>query len=165
MTIHHIRLIVRVFRKFLKKETLQKYVKNQFGTELKLIFGVKTRWNSLCDMLERFLKLKDCIMKAMIDLKINLQLDIDDFTKLENLVAALKPTKTTVEVFCKQNANLIKADAALNALLDHLQNQEIDVLRSLYFNLVMKLKERRTIGTDVLNTCFLAKYIRRFTAI
>ena len=117
-TIQHVRSIVRVFRRSaLKNETLQKYVKCQFGTELKLIFDVKTRWNSLCDMLEQFLKLKDCIMKAMIDLKIKLQLDEDDFTKLENLVAALKLTKATVEVLCRR-----------------LQNQETDVSRSLYFN-------------------------------
>ena len=149
--IQNVRSTIRIFRKApLKNETLQKYVKSELGKELMLILDCKTRWNSLCDMLERFLKLKDCIMIALNILKIKPLLNDDDFDHLEKLVAALKPVKAIVEVLCRRDANLIKADAALNALLEHLQSQETDISRRLYFSLITKLKERRTIVSDVL---------------
>ena len=45
-------------------DRLQDFVKHKFKTELKLILDCKTRWKSLLAMLERFLKLKECISKT-----------------------------------------------------------------------------------------------------
>lgn len=68
--IEKVRKIVRMFRKSpLKNETLQKYVKIEFNTELQLLLDIKIRWNSLLVMLERFAKLKTSIFKAMLDLE------------------------------------------------------------------------------------------------
>ena len=64
--INKVRKICRIFRKSpLKNEKLQDFVKDQHGKELKLILDCKTRWNSLLCMIERFLKLKQCIPKAL----------------------------------------------------------------------------------------------------
>ena len=49
----------------LKNDRLQDFVKNEFSEELKLILDCKVRWNSLLAMIERFLKLKNCISKAL----------------------------------------------------------------------------------------------------
>ena len=81
--IKNIRSTVCLFRNSpLKNKYLQKYVQNEFGISLNLILDCKTRWNSLSDMLERFLKLKDCVMKALIDLKVKSTLDEIDFQQL-----------------------------------------------------------------------------------
>ena len=58
-----VRRICRMFLNSpLKNDRLQDFVKNE---ELKLILDCKVRWNSLLAMNERFLKLKNCISKAL----------------------------------------------------------------------------------------------------
>lgn len=49
---------------------LQKYVKIELNKELKLILDVRTSWNSLVAMLERFIVLKSYILKAVMDLNL-----------------------------------------------------------------------------------------------
>lgn len=52
------RSIIRFFRKSpFRNITLQKHVKTEFGAELVLLQDVRTRWNSMLTMIERFLKL------------------------------------------------------------------------------------------------------------
>ena len=69
--IQKIRKVVKIFRSLPTKndKVLQKYVKEEFGKELSLVLYSKTRWNSLVSMIERFVKLKNCIKKSLIDLK------------------------------------------------------------------------------------------------
>ena len=68
---------------------LQKYVREQFGKELMLILDTKTRWNSLMFMLERFLELKDCIRKAVIDLNLTMNISDDEFTAISLIISIL----------------------------------------------------------------------------
>jgi hypothetical protein len=49
-------------------EVLQKYIKAEFGKEIQLMIDVKIRWNSLHFILERFDKVKNWILKSLIDL-------------------------------------------------------------------------------------------------
>lgn len=64
--IEKVRKIVRTFRKSpLKMEILVKHS----GSDTPLILDTKTRWNSLSDMLERIIYLKEAVQKALIDLK------------------------------------------------------------------------------------------------
>ena len=71
---HKVRIVVQMYRKSpLTNDFLQMYVKCMFLKELMLILGVKTRWNSLVAILERFLELKACILKAIIHFKRNSQ--------------------------------------------------------------------------------------------
>lgn len=68
VTINKVRKIVKIFRKSpTRNEKLQMYVVSEYGKELMLKLDSKTRWNSLLDMLERFLKVKNSVAKAMID--------------------------------------------------------------------------------------------------
>ena len=73
----------------------------------------RTRWNSLADMLERVAKLKILIQKALIDLKIDLELSENEFRRLADLSRVFQILKATVEELCKRTANLISANAAL----------------------------------------------------
>jgi len=81
------RKVVKIFRNSpLKSEVLAKY--SDSGLTLKV--DVKTRWNSLCDMLERVHKLKSAICKALIDCQEPLVLTEKDFHTIEEIVKSKK---------------------------------------------------------------------------
>ncbi|KAL5270755.1 hypothetical protein ACHWQZ_G001435 [Mnemiopsis leidyi] len=64
-----VRATVRKYRKSpLKDEVLQSYIKADHGKPKALVLDVKTRWSSLCTMLDTFLKVFTQIMKAQIDI-------------------------------------------------------------------------------------------------
>jgi hypothetical protein len=68
--IHDEQLFLRKLVKYFKNSTvrnsiLQKHVIEDFNKDLKLILDGETRWNSL---VERLLKLKNCIRKDLIDI-------------------------------------------------------------------------------------------------
>ena len=64
-----VRKDVKFFRKSPKSnEFLQENIKKEFGKELKLILDVRTRWNSLYAMLERYVKVRMCVVKTLKDL-------------------------------------------------------------------------------------------------
>jgi len=58
-----VRAVVRIFRRSPTKNDaiLQTYVKREFGKELSLSLDCHTCWNSLFDMLSRFLQLRDAV--------------------------------------------------------------------------------------------------------
>lgn len=62
--------------------------------------------------------MQSCIQKAMIDLKLPMNLDDHDFITIKETVEALKPVKSTVELICRRDTNLIKVDVAICFLLE-----------------------------------------------
>ena len=63
-------------------------------------------------MIERFILLKKCISKALLDLSIEHDRPVSaaEFLFLNELKCALEPMKLTVEVLCRKNATLLTAD-------------------------------------------------------
>ena len=55
-----VRTVMKMFRKTLQNEILQKHIQAQLNTELKLIVGSKTRWNSHLEMIKIFVRTKKC---------------------------------------------------------------------------------------------------------
>ena len=108
------RRIVKFFRKSPKKnETLQTHVKNEFHKEFILILDSKTRWNSLLEMIERFLKLKKCIEKALIDLDQQFSVSQGEYLLLDDILFSLQPMKLAIEALGRRDANLLTADGIL----------------------------------------------------
>nr|CAH7763592.1 unnamed protein product [Callosobruchus chinensis] len=64
-----VRKTVKLFRKAPRKydDVLQKHVVSEFGREYALLLDSRTRWSSMAVVLERFLKFKASITKALID--------------------------------------------------------------------------------------------------
>ncbi|KAJ8705018.1 hypothetical protein PYW08_012338 [Mythimna loreyi] len=82
--INKVRKVAKLFRKSpTKQAVLKKYVEEDFHKELKLITDCKTRWSSLADMLERFLKIKICVRKALIDVGSGIDFTESEYTTLE----------------------------------------------------------------------------------
>lgn len=62
-----VRKVVNLFRRSpLKNDTvLQPYIIKDHGKQLSLIIDCVTRWNTLCDMIQRFVLVKDSIKRAL----------------------------------------------------------------------------------------------------
>lgn len=149
--IKKLRKIVKMFRRSsLKNDILQKYVKETENKEKGLILDVKTRWNSLVDMLERFISLHDCIQKALIDLKSKISFTDEDFKVAEAVFLVLQPIKVSVEALCRRDANLITADASLKFIMDKLRKIDNEFSIKMQTALEIRIKERRTDVSGVL---------------
>ena len=119
--IQKVQKVVKIFHSLPTKndKVLQKYVKEVFGKKLSLVLDSKTRWNSLVSMIERFVKLKNCIKKSLIDLKSPFLFSDAEFEMLSNILSFLLPIKLTVETICRQDATLLSADAAIQFMMNN----------------------------------------------
>lgn len=156
--IDKVRKIARMFRRSpLKNEALQAYVKIDHSTELTLILDSKTRWNSLANMLERFYKLRNCVQKAIVDLKPDLtplqkslSLDEEELKTISDIVNALLPLQVAVEALCRRDANLITADAVFLFTLQKLKELNSNLSLQLFEALSKRVSERRNDLSGVL---------------
>ena len=141
--IQKIRTVMKLFRKSpTKNDILQKHIKEQFGKELQLILDVKTRWNSLFSMLQRFYHVKNCILKSLIDVEPTFSFGEDDFTMISNLLEVLEPVKLACESFCRRDATLSTADATISFMINNLGSS--DLAQRLKESLTRRINERRT---------------------
>lgn len=154
--IQKVRKTVRLFRKSPVKcdELLYKYTQLEFGKDIVLLLDCKTRWSSLFTMLERFLQLKNCIEKAVIDVKCK-KIMIDNFTtveweKIEEIVLALRPLKLAVEALCRSDSSLLTADTILRFALNQLFSLKSETSDMLHASLLIRIGERRRLRSDVL---------------
>lgn len=147
-----IRKVVKIFRKSPTKndKILQKHVKEEFNKEYSLILDCKTRWNSLLAMLERFEMLRNCIRKSLIDIKSEINFTEDELELLSSTILALQPVKAAVEQLCCEDANLFIADITLKFMIDELTSQNTVLSIELKEALLDRIKERRTVYSDVL---------------
>lgn len=147
-----IRKVIRLFRKSPTKndDILQRHVKEEKGKELSLTLDSKTRWNSLLAMLERFFDLKNSVRKSLIDLKSDISFTEDEMELLSNTISALQPIKIAVEALCRADIDLYVADAALEFMLQELATQSFFLSNNLKEELIERIKERRTIYSDIL---------------
>jgi hypothetical protein len=100
-------------------------------------------------MLERFIKLKDCIHKALYDLKIVFDFTEEDFINLKHLVNALEPIKEAVEKLSSRGIDLLEADLFFEYMLDKLYEQDSEISFALRFALIDRIKARRTILSNL----------------
>lgn len=123
--IKKVRNTVRTINKSqVKLDILKKHTKDEFGKEITPILDCKTRWSSLANMIKRFLELKSCIQKTMIDIGKTSNFSNHDFNILEEVSAVLEILKVTLESFCRRDANLLTADTALKFCLKKLDSRE-----------------------------------------
>ena len=160
--IKKVRSVVKLFRKSpTKNDVLQKYVKEEFGKEIQLIIDIKTRWNSLYSMLQRFYELKSCILKSLIDLKSNWSFEEEELHKVHTLVMTLEPVKLGVEALCRRDATLLTADTTISFMLNNLGSSDFAI--RLKESLARRINERRTYASSLLQ--FLHKQNQEYTCL
>lgn len=155
-TISKLRRIVSLFhRSSVKNEILQKFVKKMNdGRELKLKMDSKTRWGSLHDACERFLKLLEPVKAALNHKEIDkgvLWTEIDS-KRLKELVDVLHPAKMAVQFLSKKSVNLIDCNTTINFLLNNLKEQPHQLSQDIYIAIKDKIHKRRH---DVLQSLIL----------
>lgn len=153
------RALVKLFRKSpLKNITLQKYVKEEIGHELNLLLDIRTRWNSMMQMVERFLKLKNAIKKALIDLNMSSMWRDDNIDVLESLLVVLHPVKLSVEALSRKDATILTSEAIIDVLINKLKTMENNLAATFVNHLMSKIENRRNI-----NLITLIKYLHNPT--
>jgi len=142
-----VRKIVKLFKVSpLKNNILQKYVKDEYGEgkEFSALLDCRTRWNSIQVMLERFLKIKNSIKKALIDLKLeHLFIEEDDVKNIETLSNTLKPITMAVNELSRRNMNLLTSEGVFKFLFESLETQQTEFSNSMILSLKLRLEERR----------------------
>lgn len=141
------RYLVKLFRKSpLKNITLQKYVKAECEQELNLLLDVKTRWNSMLCMTERFLKLKNAIKKALIDLDMSSKWNENNISTLEILLKILQPTKLSVETLSRKDTTMIlKSETVIDILLKELNSMDCNLAKTFLESLKIRINKRRNL--------------------
>ena len=120
-----VRRICMMFRNSpLKNDRLQDFVKNEFNEELKVILDCKVRWNSLLAMIERFLKLKNCISKALRVIASTENVFEEEWAMLNNLVEVLRPLEIVLKLASSEDATLLKADMLMKVCFNKLSNKD-----------------------------------------
>ena len=111
--------------------------------ELSLILDRKTRWSSMFQMIERFILLKKCIFKALLDLSIAHDITQAEFLFLDEMKAALKPVKLAVEAMSRQDATLLTAEGIFLFLIREMKKQRTTLAKKLLSTVKNRIQQRR----------------------
>jgi predicted house-cleaning NTP pyrophosphatase (Maf/HAM1 superfamily) len=107
------------------------------------MIDLKIQWNSLHFMLERFDKVKNCILKSLIDLGSSISFDKVELNMIHNLVTTLEPVKLAVEALCRRDTSLLSsADTTISFMINSLGKSDLAV--QLKKSLSRRMNQRRT---------------------
>lgn len=143
-SVERVRKIARYFHKSpVSNDKLRECIKQDNGKELVLILDCRTRWNSLADMLDRYIQLHRPVTKTLIDINPALIMANDELAHIKQLSSCLKPVKMGVESLCKRDTTLIKADGIFIFMMDQLSKQETPLSLEMRDAIVSRFTERR----------------------
>lgn len=89
------------------------------------------------------MEIKSAVQKSLIDLRSGTTFTEDEFDVLEDILSALKPIKTAVELLGSRQMTLLSADANLKFLLSKLKQTNRPIFQK-FFALQIRINERRT---------------------
>jgi hypothetical protein len=87
----------------------------------------------------------------LIDINSSLKFSETEIKLLEEVIGALQPVKIAAEAICREDANLFTADIIFKFMLDELSEQKNIFSDELKDALLKRIKERRTVYSDVLH--------------
>ena len=124
-------------------------------THLSPIIDCKTRWDSLLDMLTRFVTIQRELNYVYVDLNKEWEIDHKDMQMVKILVAILEPCKTFVGKMSVENRNLVFADKAAAEMIEKIQivkekYAENSFIANFLHQLKLSFAQRRTELSDIL---------------
>lgn len=144
--------IIKSVRKMMIKLSRSKKLRYELRkyTDLAPIVDVKTRWNSMCLMLERTLQIFTPIRQAALIcsdmLLISEFLKENVIAKIERLLNILQPVKHAVQSLSAEDNNLLSSDIILSNCYKDINKIAPEVARQFF----ERIQSRRTICSDVL---------------
>ena len=133
-SVSQIRKICKFFRNSPVRNTiLQNYIKLKKGKELNLILDCKTRWNSIEEMVGRFLAVKECVVLALNDLGSSYMWNEAQYPTLLELHKVMEPIRLAVE------------GSIFSLLLNELKNIKSKISLNLLKALEERIQERRQV--------------------
>lgn len=142
--VSYVRELFKYFKKSpLKMSQLQVFIKEGEGKEFALLLDVRTRWNSVLPMLERYFKVKKYMVTCLEKLNEAQRYTIRYDDLLKGLVDALKPIQEAVVMLSKPDSNLLIAEGALNFVIGQLQSQDTEIAGDLRKAVIDRYNVRR----------------------
>ena len=92
-----------------------------------LKLDVKTTWHSMCDMMERFSKIRQSVAKAMIDFNLSYSITAEEIDLLSWLTKALNVIKSAQLSICSREVTLLTAEGAFRYIFTELNVMGSDV--------------------------------------
>ena len=143
-----VRKIVGKFRKSpVKNDILQKVVKLKHGKELRLQRDCKTRWSSLCTMLERYDRISDAVNDVLGELELShLKLFPREAELVKDIIKTLAPFKTATEFLCRRDSNLCQAEVIIQFIDSKLKEIDSPLARTLLDRLRTRYVKRKNLN-------------------
>lgn len=143
-SVEGVRKIARYFHKStVSNDKLKECMKRDLGKELSLVLDCRTRWNSLADMLDRYILLHRPVTKTLININPGLIISGEQLSLIKQLTSCLKPVRMGVESLCQRDTTLIKADGIFSFMMDELIKHETPLSREMRDALQTRFTERR----------------------
>lgn len=137
------RKIIKFFKySSVRSSVLEKHIIDQEGKKLRLLLDCKTRWNSIIPMVNRFIKIYDCIQKALMELG-QQKCSQKNIKVLEEISHVLQPVELAVKELSKDNNNLLKAEGVCIFLLNKLKETNTQLAMEMFTALKKRIEERR----------------------
>ena len=103
---------------------------------------------------ERIIKIKLPVQKALLDLGVQINLSGIEFFQIESITEALSPMKIAIEALCRRDANLITAEATIKFLLDELKKSP-----SYYSTRILEAIDQRIIQERYTEASVIIQYL------
>jgi len=130
----------------LKNDFLQEKIKTRLGKELELKIDIKTRWNSIDPMIERYLQVKEEVKEALEYFNsLHLLAPIDE-KYLINIQKILEPVRIAAEALARNDATLFTAESVIELLCSTLEkNTDSPITSNFLVCLKREIDKRRNI--------------------
>lgn len=109
---------------------------------LKLILDVKTRWNSIIMMVQRFILLSKSINKTLKELKRDL-VTAEEINFLKKILEVLQPLEISTRKLSDDKATLITAEVTYKFLFQNLAEINTELSESMLLYIKKRMGERR----------------------
>jgi len=99
------------------------------------MLDVKIRWNTLYDIVESFINLREYITESLLELNNAYMLREVNF----KLLSAFKPIKLAVEYLSRKDAVLVSADVILKFMTNKLKKTDKEISTKLLENMMKRI--------------------------
>jgi len=145
-----VRKEMKTFKEGKIRDELQGIISRKSNEELCIQLDVKTRWNSMLPMLQKFSALFDSIRIHYSENSKDFPFLNSDKEIIDELIDVLTHVEIAIKVIGKESSNLMTADIAMDECLTNLIKKKSTLRQKMHASLSQRYLQRRTINSDIL---------------